>query len=290
MYRFINNFIWVISMVKYIGIIGFLAMGDKESFFWNFMIFWVLGIIEIILTLPSFIQALNQVFGNLFVIFKKISGINKNQVEIIYGLPFKGEWIAINGGVTPKMSHSWYILSQRYAYDFLIKDEKGSSFSGSYKKLENYYCYEQEIIAPADGVVIELNDTQRDSTMLGYGRVDKLVKDIRGNYVIIKHSDTQFSLLAHLKFGSICVKKGQCIKRGEKIALCGNSGNSTEPHLHFQIQDNKNFFLSTGVKIKFNNIICIDNEKNKEKSFEFIYEDYIYINKGMKVANFTDSN
>lgn len=286
MHRFINNFIFAISILKYIGLLGFLAIGNKENFLYNFMSFWILGIIEILLTFPTFIQAIKQVLGNVFVIFKKIVRRNTIQDNITYDLPFKGTWIAINGGVTKKTSHSWYILSQRYAYDFLIQNNNGVSFCKNNKNLENYYCFDQDIIAPADGVVIELNDTQRDSTMLGFGRVDRIVKDIRGNYIIIKHTDTQFSLLAHLKFKSICVKEGQYIRRGEKIALCGNSGNSTEPHLHFQIQDSKNFFFSTGLKIKFNNTICIEN--SMDTSTDLISKDYIYINKGMKVANFTE--
>lgn len=65
--------------------------------------------------------------------------------------------------------------------------------------------------------------------------------DLRGNYVIIRHSKHEYSMIAHIKKGSFCVKAGDKVCRGQQIACCGNSGNTSEPHIHFQIQQGKRF-------------------------------------------------
>jgi murein DD-endopeptidase MepM/ murein hydrolase activator NlpD len=79
-------------------------------------------------------------------------------------------------------------------------------------------------------------------------------RDIRGNYVLIQHNKGEYSLLAHLKPDSIEVSVNQRVTSGEKIAQCGNSGNSSEPHLHFHIQAGIDFYSSLGLPIEFNNL------------------------------------
>ena len=71
---------------------------------------------------------------------------------------------------------------------------------------------------------------------------------------MIQHAEKEYSLLAHLKPGSICVRTGQQVNLGEKIGECGNSGNTSEPHLHFQIQSGKSFYSSFGLPVSFSNI------------------------------------
>lgn len=287
-----SNLIWTFSVLKYLGVLGFLSSFSNLKFFDYFMIFWLFGIIEIILTFPVFIQSIKQIIGIPIIYIKELIILRKNddQTNIFYQLPFEGEWSVVNGGITRSNSHSWMIMSQRYAYDFLIFDEHGNSFKGNRKKLEDYYCYGMKIIAPADGVVVEISKSNRDCNIMGYGRVDQTAKDIRGNYIIIKHANDQYSLLAHLKFQSIEVQIGQYVKSGEYIALCGNSGNTTEPHLHFQVQKGKNFFFSMGTKIKFKGINIdmsdIDTQDSRQiLTIDSAEKDIKYISKGMKVQN-----
>ena len=78
---------------------------------------------------------------------------------------------------------------------------------------------------------------------------------IPGNTVIIKTANDEYLFFAHFKQHSIKVKQGQQVKQGELLGLCGNSGNSTEPHLHFQIQNVENMNKATGVKSYFDNIL-----------------------------------
>jgi len=170
-----------------------------------------------------------------------------------YILPFTGKWTVANGGVTKKLSHSWFLPSQRYAYDFIIADDEGKSSSGDKRSLHSYYCYDKDIVAPGDGKVVGMHNWHKDSFVDGKNAYCDSI-NLAGNYIVIKHNDTEYSAITHLVPGSIKVKKGDIVKQGEVIAKCGNSGNSSEPHIHFQLQSGKSFFLSAGLPIAFTNI------------------------------------
>ena len=173
-----------------------------------------------------------------------------------YTLPFAGEWIVAKGGITPETSHSWEILSQRYAYDFAIVDTAGRRHTGYGSSLKDYYAYEQPILAPANGEVIEVVDGIRDAPGVGTGWMDWRTPHIGGNSVTIRHAEGEFSYLAHLIPESIRVRVGQRVERGEEVGLCGHSGHSTEPHLHFQVQDHPDFFQAVGLSVRFSAVLA----------------------------------
>ncbi|MDR1687723.1 MAG: M23 family metallopeptidase [Clostridiales bacterium] len=254
-----RKFISVISKLKYLGLLG-LPMLFSDMVIWkHIFLFWVFGILEIVLIFPIFIQSLQQVAGLVYIAVKYKSAPDKDNFtpQILYSLPFEGTWVAVNGGVIKETSHSWDMIPQRYAYDFIMLDENGKSFSGNGVSVSDYYCYGKKILAPADGVVVKVKDNCKDSKIMGNGKTDPLIKDIRGNYVLIRHAEKEYTLLAHLMPGSIAVSAGQSVKREQPVAMCGNSGNTSEPHLHFQIQNGKNFFVSAGLPIHFQNIKAI---------------------------------
>ncbi len=172
----------------------------------------------------------------------------------VYSLPFRGEWVVVNGCYTQQYSHSWGLPSQRYAYDFIMLDSNAQSYDGPFKACESYYCYNQEILAPADGEVVELLDGCEDSLILGKIGYFVKAKHIAGNYIVIKHNSDEYSFLAHLKKGSLRVVVGDVVIRGQVIAHCGNTGNSSEPHLHYQLQRGKDFYSSPGIPIQFDAI------------------------------------
>lgn len=247
--------LWI-SRIKWFGLLG-LPMFFSDRPIWRlFWLFWLFGILELAITLPVLKQSLWQMFGMVIVKVKNQPMPDKDNFapKIKYSLPFHGGWTAVNGGVTKESSHSWEINSQRYAYDFIILDNEGKSISGNETMLSAYHCYGKEILAPADGDVVEVRTNCNDSKIIGNGGTDPLIKDIRGNYVVIRHSENEYSCLAHLKPKSIEVSVGQHVKRKQPIALCGNTGNTSEPHLHFQIQNGRSFFSSAGLPIHFENI------------------------------------
>lgn len=141
--------------------------------------------------------------------------------------PFWGEWV-ISQGYEGKYTHKgdW-----SNAYDFMLLDEERKSFTSNGMLCENYYCYNKPVLAPADGVVEEIVDQLDDNEI---GKSDTV--NNWGNTVIIRHLPGLYTQLSHLKKGTFKVKKGDNVKRGDLLAMCGNSGRSHQPHIHFQVQ------------------------------------------------------
>ncbi len=185
---------------------------------------------------------------------KIINSIDDFVPQTRYSLPFAGEWFTVNGGVTPETSHSWEILPQRFAYDFNIVDDEGRSWCGDNMDIHSYYCYGKDVLAPADGVIVSIKNNFPDCRIMSDGQTDPDTPDIGGNRITIKHSSSEYSVICHLMPGSVKVKKGQVVKRGAAIAKCGNSGNTTEPHIHFQVQNTAHFYAGIGKPVCFHNI------------------------------------
>lgn len=172
-----------------------------------------------------------------------------------YQLPFEGEWTVINGGYEKEFSHSWMVPAQRYAYDFVIMDNDGKTHIDDNKELTSYSCYGKNVLAPADGLIVCIGNICGDEKPFADGTMKVMAKDIRGNYILIKHAEKEYGFIGHLQPQSIIVKVGQKVYQGEVIARCGNSGNTSEPHIHFHLQDGINFFISAGIPIIFQNIL-----------------------------------
>jgi hypothetical protein len=181
----------------------------------------------------------------------RVPGRDRDKPTTTLVPPFDGEWTTVNGGVTKATSHSWGIVSQRYAYDFLVTDEDGATHSGDGTNLTDYYAFGRPVRAPADGTVVSVTDGLRDHPHPGTGWLEWRTWRIAGNCVIIKHADGEYSLCAHLKQGSVQVTPGDHVERGAVVGACGNSGFSTEPHLHYQLQDHPNFWLAAGLVPRF---------------------------------------
>jgi hypothetical protein len=199
--------------------------------------------------------------------------------KTLFSLPFSGKWTAFNGGTTPETSHSWDILNQRYAYDFVIQDTDAKSYTepNPQRPLRptDFYDYAQPILAPADGEIVQVRDGIRDHQKPGTGWLDWSVRDFRGNFVVIRHAESEYSFLAHLIKGSIRVTPGQSVRRGDIIGLCGNSGHSTEPHLHFHVQNTPDFYRSVGLPVTFVNFE-VENGGFNERG---------YIERGQRVSS-----
>lgn len=142
-------------------------------------------------------------------------------------LPFMGEWM-VSQGYNGTMTHKgeW-----SKALDFVILDDEMKTYSNPGNRLEHFYCYNKPIISPADGIVQEIQDYVEDNEIGKNNTAQNW-----GNSIVIKHAEGLYTKMSHLKKHSFKVTKGSYVKRGEIIALCGNSGRSPEPHLHFQVQ------------------------------------------------------
>lgn len=178
-----------------------------------------------------------------------------------YILPFKKEWYVEYGGRKKKNSHSWDIISQRYAYDFEIRKDN-LPYHDDYRQKENYYSYLQEVICPCDGFIIDLKNEYEDTKIYENRPIKCDVDDPRGNYITIKHKYGEYSTICHLEKDTITVKIGDIVEEGQLLGKVGNSGNTEGPHIHFQVQQGPDFNNSKGIKITFKNTYT-NNKKIK---------------------------
>ncbi|MDT3984152.1 M23 family metallopeptidase, partial [Staphylococcus ureilyticus] len=156
------------------------------------------------------------------------------ETKLRYTIPVLDTWFVYAGGENELVNHHYSYKNQRYALD-LILVKNHLTYHGNPNCCESYYSYNQSVIAPANGVVIDIVDGIADA-LPG----ENNMKHPEGNYIIIKHTDKEFSMIAHLKPNSFEVSVGEQIRRGQLIARVGNSGNTMEPHVHFQIMNQSN--------------------------------------------------
>jgi len=199
--------------------------------------------------------------------------------------PLKGEWCAATtpGHCVP--SHGTDMLGQRYAYDFFQIDwsqEKGFKWYRSPKwkarllgvDLKDAYCWSQPIYAPFDAEVVEAYDGWEERnpahivrdlflaiknglTLTPSSNMDLV--PVLGNFLVLKADDV-FCLIAHARCGSLVVKSGEKVAAGQKLAEVGHSGNSTSPHLHFQLMDSPELATANGIPCAFSHYESRANE------------------------------
>jgi hypothetical protein len=146
-------------------------------------------------------------------------------------LPFDGEWTVFNGGRTLATNIHAAARNQRFALDLAMARD-GKTSSGDGKELSDYYVWGAPVVAPAAGKVVSLVDGLPDNPI---GSTDR--KNLAGNHLILDHGNGEYSLLAHLQRGSVAVRVGDDVVAGQRLGLAGNSGNTSEPHLHYHLQD-----------------------------------------------------
>ena len=183
----------------------------------------------------------------------------KNSVSL--GLPFEGKWFVAWGGTTIELNQHHEVPCQRYAFDFLVADESGKTHGGDGNKCEDYYAFGKKVLCPADGIVTDVITGVRDNSPPSMNEYSAM-----GNSVIIRHAEREVSVIAHFKDGSILVKPGEEVTKGQIIGLCGNSGNSSEPHIHYHLQNTPALQDGTGIQCFFDKVVLFENGKAVEKS------------------------
>ena len=161
-------------------------------------------------------------------------------------------------------NHHAIAVDQRYAYDFLIK-KNGTSFRNKGLRNEDYYCFNKEIFAPGSGIVVDLIKDIKEN------KIGDMPPN-SGNRIIIDHKNGEYSVLAHFKQNSIVVNLGDTVKSGQYLGLCGNSGHSSEPHLHYHMQNTPVMFEGEGFPIQFVSYFSDDTliDKGEPKYGEYI--------------------
>jgi Peptidase family M23 len=142
------------------------------------------------------------------------------------------------------------MVPQRFAIDFFKMNNAHQTWTGDPTKVASYLSYGQPVIAAAKGVVVASRDNLPDQHPPQPPRLPPIA-DTVGNHVIVKIRPGVYLLYGHLKPGSVRVKKGAKVKLGERLGLIGTSGNSTTPHLHFQVITTPTFFPTDSTPFVF---------------------------------------
>ncbi|MFD3733340.1 hypothetical protein [Streptomyces sp. NPDC058632] len=186
-------------------------------------------------------------------------------------MPFTGRWRARNSPARRVPSHGTDLLGGRYAIDFIAVDDRHrAAGSRSWRTFlateppELFRGFGRPILAPVSGTVVAAHDSEPDHEarrsqlalvpyMLGQGaRLREGVHAIAGNHVIIALSPSgPYVALVHFRSGSVRVSVGERVVEGLHIADCGNSGNSTQPHVHLQAMDSADLSVARGVPMLF---------------------------------------
>ena len=172
-------------------------------------------------------------------------------------LPFDGKWYVFWGGDKKSDNAHMGFGSQHCAVDFVQVGEDGKTHKNDGASNSDYYCWGKEIKSVFTGTVVISVDGVPDCIP---SKMNAAM--VYGNVVMIEHNNV-ISVYAHLQNGSVKVKKGDKVSADTVIGLCGNSGNSSEPHLHFHLQSEIGFDQGLPIKAIYDKII-IDGSEIKD--------------------------
>lgn len=174
------------------------------------------------------------------------SPISVGRGPIVISAPLQGDhWLAANGPSNTSGHRRALItlggravISQRFAIDWVKVGNDGKTHHGDPLDNKNYYAFGSNALAVADGIVTEVKDgIPLNVPGLNSRAVPITLETVGGNHVILNIGNGNYAFYAHLQPHSIRVKVGDRVHRGQVLGLVGNTGNSTEPHLHFHISN-----------------------------------------------------
>ena len=190
-------------------------------------------------------------------------------VDLAY--PFAGRWLVGNSPADRVPSHVTTLFATSYAIDFVPVDDAGRTAPITARSLVRaeppslFPGFGRPLLAPVDGVVVAAHDTEPDHLAhrglpsIAYAltqrrRVRGGWVALAGNHVLIDR-DGVIVALCHLQRGSLVVRPGQRVRTGDVVGRCGNSGNSTEPHLHLQAMDSPDADRARAVRLRVNSAL-----------------------------------
>lgn len=191
-----------------------------------------------------------------------------------YQFPMNGNWVVVVG---PGLSepHRW-ALNEEFALDIVRIGSSGRTCGGKCAGMSDYYAWGHDVLAAADGVVVSTVTNQKENPerLRQPGEASEVFMErtqmaqmqllaggtpaVAGNLVVIRHEGGEYSHYSHLAEGSVVVKPGEKVSRGQKIGKLGGSGNSTEPHLHFGVSDGPDPLYARSLPIRISGLTTVD--------------------------------
>lgn len=187
--------------------------------------------------------------------------------------PVTGRWSALNSPADKVPSHGTHNLGQTYAIDITAEPEEGPArpapvwFWPVARRSEAYPAFGAPLHAAADATVVHAEDGQRDhlsrSSLAGVlylwliegaGRLLGGPRRIVGNHIVLDLGEGTYAMYAHVQQGSLGVRAGDKVTAGQVMARCGNSGNSSEPHVHFQLMDGPDLATARGIPFRWRGV------------------------------------
>ena len=188
----------------------------------------------------------------------------------IVEFPLRGEWRAVNTPAERVPSHGTDFFAQRYAYDFTRMDAAGTRYGSAglvrqflgVMSASAFFAWDQPVASVFRGRVLAAKDGAPDRALVNslWEAARSVVspptiaggdyRPLAGNHVIVE-GDVGIALFAHLRHGSIRVRRGDRVEPGEVLGAVGNSGNTTMPHLHFQLMDGPDPLYASGLPCAF---------------------------------------
>jgi Peptidase family M23 len=179
-----------------------------------------------------------------------VGRVRTGGTPVVIGPPVgPGLWVADEGCCTNPTHHrralpgfnGELLAVNRFAIDWVLVDSSHRAWIGDPTRLSSYLSYRQPLIAAASGRVVGTHDGVPNNPPQGVLTGSPPIKDFAGNWVSIRIGPRRYLLYAHMVPGSVRVRPGQQVRRGQVIGLLGNSGNTSTPHLHFQVSDRPGF-------------------------------------------------
>lgn len=194
---------------------------------------------------------------------------------VVVALPLRGPCRVQNSPARRVPSHGTDVMATTYAIDLVPVDDRGRSAAHrdwrtafATEPPERFVGFGQPVLSPADGSVVYVHDGEMDHAarrsqlaLIAYalgqaGRLRQGTIGLAGNYIVLRLADGRgFVAIVHLKRGSLAVALGDEVGTGAPLAECGNSGNSTEPHVHVQVMDGPDPSKSRGLPLVFDRFV-----------------------------------
>ncbi|MCX4771072.1 M23 family metallopeptidase [Streptomyces sp. NBC_01285] len=201
--------------------------------------------------------------------------------------PVTGRWTALNSPADKVPSHGVHAYGQTYAIDIVAEpgaESEAEPKAGSEgepvpvrpkfrslwpvaRRNHHFPAFGAPLLAVADGTVVHASHGSRDHlsrnsipALVYLMLIEASVRDVRGagaivgNHIVLDLGDGMYAMYAHLRHGSLRVREGEKVRAGQPLAECGNSGNSTEPHVHFQLMDDPDLDVAVGIPFTWRGI------------------------------------